>query len=307
MCYIIDQASLLKSNGTIKKTSLLIKKNKIEFMKTSLDNYRFMRMDMSSYLLTPGHVMVDFFLQFNQTYHEFKQLMIEKYLKKGCTALITSVEINNEKELAMKLKQRRHLMINSPIDYYVGVKIPFKLLTPSFLRKCRKEQLSVVFIDITEEDYLYEKSWGWIRDAMFSNPITLIPYLNEETMPLANRKKILENWVRLMEEHRLSSVVDTLQVDSPLSISTLMKVGIYPRKGDIRIGGQVNYNLYLLDDIRYYTDGRPKLDYKIHLPIVTAHQGEILNINRQITFKPGVGEECFIPISGRFMPHSASF
>ncbi|MBM7604413.1 hypothetical protein JOC75_002416 [Metabacillus crassostreae] len=304
MSYIIEHATLLKSNGTT-KTSLLIKENKIEFMKSSLNNYRFIRMDMSSYLLTPGYVMLDFSLQSLLHFQEFKQHMIEKYVKKGCTTLLTVTSLEKEQDLLPKLKQRRQLMINSPIDYYIGVKIPFKLLKPSLLRKLRQHNISVVFVELSEDDCLDGKSWGWIRDAMFSNPITLIPSIEEGLYKSNVNQKILKNWVKHMKENRISSLTYQLTEGETLTRDELMTIGIYPEKGDIRIGGQVNYNLYNLDDIKYHTDGQPIMNSSI-LPMFTIHQGKLININGEITFNPGIGEECFIPISGRFISHQIS-
>jgi hypothetical protein len=125
LSYIIDKASLLKADG-IKQTSLLINNNRIEFMRHSMENIRFMKMDMSSYLLNPGYVMLDFSLQLKLHFQDFKENMIQQYLKKGCTSLLTVVNVQYEQELTSKVKQRRQLMINSPIDYYIGVKLPLK-------------------------------------------------------------------------------------------------------------------------------------------------------------------------------------
>lgn len=303
MSYIIEDATLLKSSGTT-KTSLLITENKIEFMKTSLTNYQYIKMDMSSYLLTPGYVMLDFSLQSLLHFHEFKQHLIENYVKKGCTTLLTVTSLEKEQDLISKLKQRRHLMINSPIDYYIGVKIPFKLLKPSLLRKLRQQHISVVFVELREDDRVDMKSWGWIRDAMFSNPITLIPYI-EEIYKNNVKQKILKNWDMHMKEHRISSLSYQLTDGETLTRNELMTIGIYPEKGDIRVGGQVNYNLYNLDDIIYHTDGQPIINNNI-LPMFTIHQGKLINIDGEVSFSPGIGEECFIPISGRFISHQIS-
>lgn len=304
MSYIIDRASLMKTGG-IQKASLLINNNRIEFMRNTMDNIHFMRMDMSSYLLTPGYVMIDFSLHTRLHFKEFKKYIIEHYLKKGCTSLLTVANVKNEHELVEMVKQRRQLMINSPIDYYVGIKLPFKSLTPSILRKCKQQNIAVVIVEFDNDDNLRAKSWAWIRDAMFSNPITFIPFLNEKKNQSIKSQKLIQVWEQLMKEHRLPSLSEVPEEGKPLSKNVLMKLGIYPEKGDIRVGGQVNYNLYKLNEIRYYTDGNPNMNHANN-PTITVHQGKIVNANGIISFVPGVGEECFIPISGRFMPQSVS-
>lgn len=304
--YIIDSASLQKSNG-IEKTSLLINNNRIEFMRNSMKNIQFMRMDMSSYLLTPGYVMLDFSLHSSLHFQEFKDYIIQNYLKRGCTSLLTVVDVYYEQELTSKLKQRRHLMINSPIDYYIGIKLPLKSLTPSILRKCKQQNISVVFVELDHDNKLPFKSWGWIRDAMFSTPITLIPFSVDDLNCVNKKQKQLQIWEKIMKEHRLSSIFTFLKEKAPLSKDVLMRLGIYPEKGDIRVGGHVNYNLYKLDEIRYHTDGTPIIDYNEHLPTFTAHQGRLINVKGDISFNPGTGQECFIQIAGRFIPQSAAF
>ncbi|MDQ0228764.1 hypothetical protein [Metabacillus malikii] len=301
MSYIIDHASLIKNDG-LRKISLLINNNRIEFMRSTMDNFRFMRMDMSPFLLTPGYVMLDFSLQSSLTFKEYKSYFINKYIKKGCTTLITVTDIKDEKELLSKVKQRRHLMINSPIDYYIGVKVAFKALTPAVIRKCKRYNISIIFVELNEHDDLKNKSWGWLRDAMFSNPVTLIPYVNDEKTNMARKQKILNLWKKIMEENRLSSISSTLNEGIPISKEVLMRLGIYPIKGDIRVGGQVNYNLYKITDV-HFQNGKPLLNTN---PTVTVHQGKILNVNGLVSYVPGIGEECYISITGRFMPLSES-
>ncbi|WP_162987405.1 hypothetical protein [Metabacillus litoralis] len=305
MCYIMDKVKLLK-NDSIEKTSLLINQDKIEFMRHSMDNIKFVRMDLSSYLLTPGYVMLDFSLHSLLPFKEFKRTFM-RYLAKGCTTLLTVVDIDYEKELLSKLKQRRHLMINSPIDYYIGVKLSLKTLSPSLIRKCKQQSISIIFVELGKGDKLDLKSWGWIRDAMFSNPITLIPYIADEELTTYKKQKLLQEWAKQMKENRLSSTDTCLEPGVPLSKNVLMRLGVYPEKGDIRVGGQLNYNLYLLDEMNDHPNGKPMLNHELNSPAFTSHHGKIINVNGDITFQPGTGEECFIPISGRFIPQTASF
>lgn len=305
MSYILDSARLLKSDR-IQKTSLLINQNRIEFMRQTMENIRYMRMDLSPYLLTPGHVMVDFSLHSSLQFHGFKHLITNRYIKKGCTTVVTVANVNNENDLLSSVKEKRQLMINSPIDYYIGIKLPFKSLTPSLIRKCKRYNISVIFVDIEEHDNLLSKSWGWIRDAMFSNPITLVPYVNEETYSLIKKQKTLQIWDKIMNEHRLSSIPMILKEGEPISRDVLMRLGIYPIKGDLHVGGQVNYNLYQYDEVHNLTDGRPIIDFDRTYPVITTHQGKLIQVNGMVSFIPGIGEECFISISGRFIPQSVT-
>ncbi|PMC39410.1 hypothetical protein CJ195_05660 [Bacillus sp. UMB0899] len=305
MCYIMDRVGILK-NDRIEQATLLVNQNKIEFMRQSMDNIKFMRMDLSSYLITPGYVMLDFSLHSLLPFQDFKQKIIE-FLKKGCTSLLTVVDVKYEKELVSMVKQRRHLMINSPIDYYMAIKLPLKSLNQSMLRKCKQQQISIVFVEINKDDRLDLISWGWIRDAMFSNPITLIPYMTDESLSPLKKQRTLQNWNRVVKEHRISSLHEYLEEGTPLTKDILMRLGIYPVKGDIRVGSNLNYNLYKLNELKYNIDGKPMIKQNEILPTFTSHNGRLINVNGNISFLPGKGEECFISISGRFIPQSASF
>ncbi|WP_226526652.1 hypothetical protein [Metabacillus niabensis] len=301
----MDKVGILKSDR-IEQTTLLVNQNKIEFMRQSMDNIKFMRMDLSSYLITPGYVMLDFSLHSLLPFQDFKQQFI-RYLKKGCTSLLTVVDIKYEKELVSHVRKRRHLMINSPIDYYMAIKLSLKSLNQSVLRKCKQQQVSIVFVEINKDDRLDLTSWGWIRDAMFSNPITLIPYTSDESLSPIKKNRLLQEWNRIVREHRISSVYEFLEEGTPLSKEILMKLGIYPVKGDIRVGNKLNYNLYKLEELKYHIDGKPIIQDDEISPTFTSHNGKLININGDILFLPGKGEECFISISSRFIPQSASF
>ncbi len=305
MCYIMDKVRMLK-NDRFEQASLLVNQNKIEFIRHSMDNIKFMRMDLSSYLITPGYVMLDFSLHSLLPFQEYKQRMIQ-YLKKGCTSLLTVVDVKYERELVSIVKQRRHLMINSPIDYYIGIKLSLKSLTQSVLRICKQQQISIVFVEVNKDDRLDLKSWGWIRDAMFSNPITLIPYTTDESLTPVKKQRLLQKWNRIVREHRISSLHEFLEEGTSLTKDILMRLGIYPVKGDIRVGSKLNYNLYKLDELTYRIDGKPNIQYNEVSPTFTSHNGKLININGDISFLPGNGEECFISISGRFIPQSVSF
>ena len=305
MCYIMDRVGILK-NDRIEHATLLINQDKIEFIRQSMDNIKFMRMDLSSYLLTPGYVMLDFSLHSLLPFQDFKKQIIQ-LLAKGCTSLLTVVDVKYEKELVSNVKQRRHLMINSPIDYYMAIKLSIKSLNQSVLRKCKQQQISIIFVEINKDDKLDLTSWGWIRDAMFSNPITLIPYTNDETLSSFRKQKLLQNWNRTVREHRLSSLNEFLEEGTPLSKNILMRLGIYPVKGDIRVGSKLNYNMYKLDEIKFSIDGKPIIQHNEITPTFSSHNGKLININGNISFLPGKGEECFISIPGRFIPLSASF
>ncbi|UOK56852.1 hypothetical protein MGI18_19085 [Bacillus sp. OVS6] len=135
MAYLIEDANILK-NGEIVKTSILIRNNKIDYMSSSLQKMTCMKMNAADYLLTSGHVMLDFSI--GGSFSEIKRIFTEKLIAKGCTTVIAIAETEYERDLPEAIRKKKQMMINSPIDYCIGVKVPLKRLTPSLLISCKK-------------------------------------------------------------------------------------------------------------------------------------------------------------------------
>lgn len=94
-----------------------------------------------------------------------------------------------------------------------------------------------------------------------------------------------------------------LQERMPLSLDVLKKIGIYPQQGDLRIGGEVDYNLYKKESVSRLVAETPIVDYDNHVPVVTVHKGRLLKVENQIHFYPGFGMERVIRAPGMFVAH----
>lgn len=252
-----------------------------------------MKMNAESYVLTPGHVMLDFSL--DGPFSDIKRIFMEKLIVKGCTTVIAVASVKYERDLPEVIRKKKQIMINSPIDYCIGVKVPLKRLTPSLLINCKKNKIPLLVIEINAEDSIDDFPWEWIRNSIYGFPMTLLPLWKEQVS--LNKKKM--KFIELMKKHRISAElecpIEHVQIEKPL----LMKIGIYPEKGDIRIGGEVDYNLYELNE---FNSVEEKLSggYHNHIPKFTIHKGQLIKIGQKICLKPGFGEYCEIAMSGRF-------
>ncbi|WP_223702033.1 hypothetical protein [Sutcliffiella deserti] len=296
MEYIIEDANIVKNFKAFKTSSLHVKNNSIRFMKESIPSTRTMRMNLSPYVMTPGHVMVVDELP-PMAFPQFKLYLTENYLRKGCTTLLSVFTIKKERELPEKLKEARARMLNSPIDYYFAVRIPLKKLTPSFIRQCKRYKIPAVFLEIEDESGLQSVPWGWIKDALFQFPITFIPCLKGKP---PNSKAIMKRWKTNMRDQNLSHLPECPYDGQVLSLKILMLLGIYPTKGDLRVGGELNYNLYFYPEDRII-ETIEDLDYDSHIPEVTVHRGSIVKAGEKIIFRPGFGNECTVTIPGHFL------
>ncbi|MGD6994669.1 hypothetical protein [Sutcliffiella horikoshii] len=298
MEYIIEAANVVKNKSTLLHTNLLVKDSKIHYMKeSSFANSRSMRMDISSYVLTPGHVMLVDNLE-QMPFPQFKQFITENYLKKGCTTLLSLITVQREKELLQTLKRARTFLLNSPIDYYFAVRLPFHKLTPSFVRQCRRYKISAIFLQMDDTTELSSVPWGWIKDALYQFPVTFLPCWQNISPSKKNKKK--KEWKLIMKEEKLTHATECPEQGSPLDLDLLMKIGIYPSKGDLRVGGELDYNLYLSPE-GHIIETIENLDYDSHIPEVTVQKGTVIKAGDEVLFRPGFGKECTVTIPGHFL------
>ncbi|MEH7380778.1 hypothetical protein V7138_09890 [Bacillus sp. JJ1533] len=300
MPYILEKANVLKNNKVV-TCSILIKNQRVDYMKENLKRLSYMKTNLSQYLLTPGHVMMNYSFAQEQSFQSFKKEMTENYLRKGCTTLLVVSDVKNEKEIPNRLKNTRHFLLNSPVDYYLGIRVPLESLTPSFLVACRRQKIPVIIVTIKKLDDVYKVPWGWIRESYHSYHIPIIPEwkMKEKTVFTSSRKEMI--WKEITEENRIPTIPVCPSTDEPLSIDILKKIGIYPDKGDIRVGGELDYNLYEHDSISYSVDEKPTLDYHKLIPTITMHKGNFTKVDAKVYFRSGFGNECKVKKPGFFV------
>jgi hypothetical protein len=145
------------------------------------------------------------------------------------------------------------------------------------------------------EDSIADFPWEWVRNSIYGFPMTLLPFWKEETSLYKKKMKFMD----LMKKHRISAElecpIEHVQIEKPL----LMKIGMYPEKGDIRIGGEVDYNLYVLNEFNSVEE-KFSGGYHNHIPEFTIHKGQLIKAGHKIYLKPGFGEHFEIAMSGRF-------
>ncbi|WP_339146492.1 MULTISPECIES: hypothetical protein [unclassified Sutcliffiella] len=298
MEYIMEAANMVKNNNSLLKSNILVKNNKVHYMKEGpFTNSRSMRMDVSPYVLTPGHVMIVDDLE-QMPFQDFKQCITENYLKKGCTTLLSLVTIQREQDLLPALRKARTTLLNSPIDYYFSVRIPLEKLTSSFVRQCRRNKIPAVFLQLEDNSELSSIPWGWVKDSLYQFPITFLPcWQNLSSSKKAKKKK---EWKIIMKEERLSHSIHCPEAGKPLDLDLLMKIGIYPTKGELRVGGELDYNLYMSPE-GHIIETIENLDYDSHIPEVTVHKGTIIRVGEDVLFRPGFGNECTVTMPGHFL------
>lgn len=287
MSYIIENANILKQSQ-FSKCSILIKENRIAGLKQSFNHEKFMKMNAETFIMTPTYCQLDAKIPIDSPNHVVKEYIIKQFLLKGSTTFLTYVKISNENELTNKLKATKTALLNSPIDFSIGVFIPLKLLTPTLIRKCKKEQLPAIFVEINEWDRLEDIPWTWIREALFPFNSPLIPVIS--SMLKKETKKVLSKWKYIMIKGKIPSIFDELEDNQPLSINVLNKMGLYPRVASLMHGTEISYNLYLQGNEVKNVDEEKLFHYHEDKLVVTVHKGKVVRSGKEVLFKPGNGE-----------------
>ena len=289
MTYILENVNILK-NGKLSRTSLLVEHGKITLMKPSLDRFRFMKMDGDSFIMTAPHVTLDTQIPFHQPFHEQKEYYSDQFIRKGCTTFLTYVEINHEFELQIKFDQFKKNLLNSPIDYVIGIKIPIRLLTARFMRECKKRKIPAIFVRIDNKDDLSSVPWGWIKEAMFPYNSPLIPIFQVGK----DNSELKQTWQMVMSKEKISSFSDEILEKRPITERHLAKIGIYPLKASIHQGAEISYNLYEKSRELYKLDQTELYDQHEYKLRITVHKGTVIKAGEQLNFQSGFGEQIII-------------
>ncbi|WP_246942172.1 hypothetical protein [Bacillus pinisoli] len=292
MPYVIDRANVIKELEII-QCSFSIKNNKIEYIRPHMDNVNLLKMDASPYLLTPGHVMLDFQIEHVSSALALKE-HVKKLISKGCTTIVVTVTAQYESELQVAVKRIAHLMINSPIDYCIAVKIPSRALTPSFIRQCKRLKIPVLFVELQEVD-MYQIAWAWIRDALYPYFLSIVPIWQDEPSK-GKVRRLTENWKTLLHEESIPTIPSCPAPGVPLELNVIRKIGISPLKGELRIGGDLDYNLYA-EKSREFAN-QAEVNYDMSNPIITVQKGRTIKVNEQYFINPGFGQRITVKVPG---------
>jgi hypothetical protein len=288
MGYIIENATILK-DSKITKCSLLIEENYIAAAREGqFKRLKFIRMNTEAFIMTPTFVQLDSALPLNTSFQEQKKYIIEQFIMKGCTTVFTYATITYEHELNNKLKEMKTALISSPIDFIIGVKIPVRLVTPSFMRKCKKEKVPAIFIEVCDIEDLKEIPWSWIRESLFPYNSPLIPIISNGQKKEA--KNVMSKWKVIMEKEKIPAVYEEVEENQPLSISQLNKIGLYPQKASLMHGTELSYNLYLKGREIKNVDEVSLFHYHNDRLVITVHKGKIIRAGDEVLYKPGSGE-----------------
>ncbi|WP_075982123.1 hypothetical protein [Bacillus massilinigeriensis] len=291
MTYIIENVNLLKSNS-LEKTSLLIKNEKIAAIRPDFNRYTYMKMNAESFIMTPPHITLDTQIPLDESFPFMKNYFIKEMIQNGCTTFLTYFKVDHEYLFESCYKEMKIKLLNSPIDYILGIKIPQRLLTPTLIRKCKKMKIPVIFVEIKNIEDLRKTPWGWIKEALFPYNCPLAPIFIDMNSREKQQAKTI--WVEILKKERIPGIFDELMEKLPIQLDILKKIGIYPLKSFLNQGGEVSYNFYKnAREVRKIEELELFLYHK-HRLIITVHKGTIIRSGEEVLFRPGFGEHVTI-------------
>jgi hypothetical protein len=295
--YIIERANYAVEDS-LSEISMLIEEDRISAIRNSFSHYSQMRLNVSPFIMTPVHVMCDLEFPIDHEFTSFKSYILDHFISKGCTTILTSFSISYEYEFHNKLQERKTSLLSSPLDYTIGLVSPPRLITQDIIRLCKRNKVPVIWLKMNDMEAFKSVKWGWIKGMLVDYPITFVPFF---TTNLDKKEKIkpLKIWQKTMEFEKIPHFSEEIPQKVPLSLKKLKKIGIYPHRGNFLSGGEISYNLYMNNDERPLSDEN-SFHYESHELKCTMNRGKYYYLHDHGCFYPGAGKELRIQTPGFF-------
>ncbi|WP_462412028.1 hypothetical protein [Neobacillus sp. Marseille-QA0830] len=297
MAYIIENARILKNKQLITR-SFLIREGQIAAIESNLNRYSLIKMKLEPFIMTPPYILFNTNISPHEPFQGLKQFITDQFILKGCTTFLTCVKICNENELTSKITEMKTLMYSSPIDFLIGIRVPVRLITQSFIRKCKREKVPAIFLEVHHANDLETIPWSWIKDAMFPFNSPFIPIIS--CAEKKEVKRVLSKWKEVMTKEKLPAVLEEMQENMPLSKIILNKIGIYPHKASLMNGTELSYNLYSYSNEIGRVEEADLFQYHRDRLMVTVHRGKVIRSGKEVSFKPGFGEHVKVKTPSYF-------
>lgn len=286
MAYLIQSVS----GEDEKQKNFLVQNKKITYISKNKHRFKHMKVDCSGFRIGPGRVGIDFSIMDIEDSDVYKKRCMDWH-NRGCTTVLVVCSVSLEKQVRAKLKKARHQMINSSLDYVVGVSFPMKKLTPSFIRTCKRERVPFIMVSLGDKSDMENAAWSWTRQALLPYDPVIIPDFESIRIPEREYQKIWKKWRNIVDRHHLKTLETQPHDQEILNKNTLRKVGIAPFKGELRVGADLDYTLYqndsLANDRVFHYD-------KQRIPDIVVAKGKIVKAGVNRFFYPGIGREILV-------------
>lgn len=284
MDYILEEVDVKGKKVT---RNLLVKENRIAYISDRSLRMNKTRVNLKGLKLLPSYVMADFSLYVKAEEGSIRE-STEQLIRLGCTTVLTVFPMYYERDFEERLCMFRENLAESPIDYVIGLSIPIQKLTPTIIRLCQREKLSFILIEIEHPNDYKKIIWEWIRDANFPYQVQLIPSWDKSNFDGKKKKQVIQHFYSLIEDKELDFIHKEIPEKTAIDLNFLKKLGVYPQKGDLINGSELDYLLYLDNSSQK------------SLPSVVVKDGSIINACGKTFCENSQGKELIIKRPGIF-------
>lgn len=293
MAHILTGMQVEKEN----QKYVLIRHDKVADLAPYEMRIKSISVNCHGFYLRPGKVMVDRTFGDFLDFSSYKKRLLQ-HISFGMTTLVVFARAEYERQVLQSIRKMRHHMINSTVDYAIALSFPLKRLTPSLMRLLRREKVPLILCRIHSEKDLDDVAWPWLREALFPYKLVFVP----EGIPSSREREkrhFLDKWRKIMHNERLAFLDELEEDGKPLGKEVLRTIGIFPHKGELRRGGDADYNLFRSSSL--VQNGVDHYDIlEKEKPDIVTLKGRILKAGNCYRFRPGSGKEIRIAVPGYF-------
>lgn len=288
MTYVMENISIYQGEA-VQETNLVIRKNSIYSMYTPVSKIKGFRNNIDHYIMTPT----------TACFCDPAKLLVDpisyskEIIKRGSDTLLVPFEISFEYEAEKKYQELVNQLKSTPLDYCIVIVLPLRLLNTNLIRFCKNKKIPAILVKVEESYELTSIPWGWIKESLFPYNSVLIPFISE----VDRQDEILKVWQHVLQQEGISHNSHPIHVEAPITYDLMKKIGLYPRKGVLRIGGEINYNLYPKEDWNHsIQNGIPTYDKIVY----TIIKNKVVRAGKWMDLSICEGQRLTIQVPGFF-------
>jgi hypothetical protein len=246
------------------------------------------KVDANGLWLGPGKVMLD--LDFPLRDRKTRDHHVRKYLYRGCSLLISILELERRLDWRTLFHTYVRELNGLAIDYMVVPQVNIKYLTPDMIRFFGLQKVPFILVYLTNNSDLDQVKWGWLKQMQMTvkTPLACLD------------QRLSSNLIKEIKNQQLLFVSDLLS-NTTIPKQVLIATGISPKKGEIRMYGDADFNLYEMKQHKEINRVHGLRNQPTELyPYISVLKGNVVKLRQTVIDKKGFGDWCKISIQNHF-------
>ncbi|MFA9455521.1 hypothetical protein ACERJO_02000 [Halalkalibacter sp. AB-rgal2] len=298
--YLLDKV-IKVDEKRVKDRCFIVEEGRVRYATTTFKQWNKKRVSMNGTVLCNGRVCFDDSLLQeggDDTLYERQKLLI----KDGCTTVAIAPHVKYESELSNVYHIWNVYFKKSIMDYVIGLTIPAYLVRMSFIRKCQNMFIPFLKVELEKEEDIHSIKWTHISHTLLHYPLTVIPIFKASTKRAKSLEVIWRKYCLNYGIHTDLEAQYSQRINKPL----LQKIGLFPQKGTLIAGSDLDYIAYVDRKRKKRYEQRKHTGddierYKHEEPDLVVLRGRILKVLNEFDLKPGYGRPIQIIRPGRFL------